>query len=111
MFSDKLKNELIASWTQQIANHPQKANDLEVLHRLQQAAEPFLKELKQFSEYYEGVGSYASCDVLGNLKDFLYKVMPDTIESKYEFRMEWYGGQIDASQRIRFKKLDTLVNY
>jgi len=89
----------------QIKTHPQQANDLEALRRLQEAAGPFLEQFAQFTKYYEGWGSGDVGGEAANLKNFLFKRMPKTIAGKYEYKPEYHAQGLDATKHIRIKPL------
>ena len=86
-----------------LKQHPQQANDLEMLRRLQQAAEPFLEQFKLFNRYYEGWGSGDNESTLSNLKRRLFKDMPETIKGKY--RQDDWNKSPDTKRTYRVKKL------
>jgi len=86
-----------------LKNHPQRANDLEMLRRLQQAAEPFLEQFKLFNRYYEGWGSGDNESALANLKRRLFKDMPKTVEEKYQ-QDDWNRSP-DIKRAYRIKQI------
>ena len=92
-----------ARWLGQ--EHPQAANDLEALRRLQESAEPFLKQLAWFSKYYTGTGAYIPNDALSNIKNLIFKSLPEAIQNKYKFAPEYNGQDIDPNKSIPVKKL------